>query len=66
VKPKFDKQFKAAKNLRLAIILGQGELAAGQVRLKTLRESDDEMASEDRGQLVSRGNLIEEVKKLLI
>jgi histidyl-tRNA synthetase len=66
VKPKFDKQFKAAKNLRLAIILGQDELAAGQVRLKTLRESDDEMASEDRGQLVSRGNLIEEVKKLLI
>ncbi|RDL39381.1 putative Histidyl-tRNA synthetase [Venustampulla echinocandica] len=66
VKPKFDKQFKAAKNLRLAVILGQDELAAGQVRVKVLRDSDDESDSKDRGHLVSRGNLVEEVKKLLI
>jgi histidyl-tRNA synthetase len=66
VKPRFDKQVMAAKSLRLAVILGQDEVAAGQVRLKTLRESDDETASKDRGQLVSRGKLVEEVKKLLI
>jgi histidyl-tRNA synthetase len=66
VKPRYDKQVIAAKGSRLTVILGQDEVAAGQVRLKTLRESDDETASKDRGQLVSRGDLVEEVKKLLI
>jgi histidyl-tRNA synthetase len=66
VKPRYDKQVIAAKGSRLTVILGQDEVAAGQVRLKTLRESDDETASKDRRQLVSRGDLVEEVKKLLI
>ncbi|KAK0117514.1 Cytoplasmic and mitochondrial histidine tRNA synthetase [Cadophora gregata] len=65
VKPRFDKQVTAAKDLRLAVILGEDELAAGQVRLKALKGSDDDTASKDRGQLVSRGDLVEEVKKLL-
>lgn len=65
VKPKFDKQFKAAKNIRLAVILGQDEVADGKVRLKVMRESDDETESRDREQLISRDDLVEEVKKLL-
>lgn len=62
-KPKSLQQFKAAIGVPLAIILGQDELAAGQVRLKVFKsDADDE---KDPGQLISRDNLVEEVKKLI-
>lgn len=47
VKPKLPQQFKAAKDLPLAVILGQDELAASQVRLKVLGTSDDETDRKD-------------------
>jgi len=65
VKPKLQQQFKAAKDLPLAVIFGQDEVAAGQVRLKILEAGDDETDAKGRGQLVSREDLVEEVKKLL-
>ncbi|EPE35974.1 Class II aaRS and biotin synthetase [Glarea lozoyensis ATCC 20868] len=65
VKPNLPQQFKAAKDLPLAVIFGQDELSAGQVRLKVLLPDNDENDTKDRGQLVSREDLVEEVKKLL-
>ncbi|KAH8597310.1 hypothetical protein B0O99DRAFT_685219 [Bisporella sp. PMI_857] len=65
VKPKLPQQFKAAKDVPLAILLGQGELAAGQVRLKMHKAGGDETNDKDRGQLVPIENSVEEVKKLL-
>lgn len=62
-KPKPLQQFKAAMGVPLAIILGQEELAAGQVRLKVFKPDVDE--EKEPGQLVSRDNLVEEVKRLL-
>lgn len=78
--PKLVQQFKTAKNLNapITIILGPDELAAGSVRLKVssgrggqeggiagLAEEKDEKGDKDRGQLVSKENLVFEVKKLL-
>lgn len=65
VKPKLPPQFKAAKRVPLSIILGRDELAAGKVTLKDARAANKEAAQKDRGQLVSRENLVEEVRKLL-
>ncbi|KAK1772869.1 hypothetical protein QBC33DRAFT_522716 [Phialemonium atrogriseum] len=64
VKPKLPPQFNASKDVPLAVILGQDELAAGQVRLKNARAGDKETDQKDRDQLVSREDLVEEVKKL--
>ncbi|KAK2616775.1 Cytoplasmic and mitochondrial histidine tRNA synthetase [Conoideocrella luteorostrata] len=71
VKPKLPQQFKAAEGVPLGVILGQEELAAGQVRLKKLgqgevKSGDDKPAEKDDGKLVSLDNLADEVKKLLI
>lgn len=63
VKPKSLQQFKASMGVPLAVILGQDEVAAGQVRLKVFRPEADE--EKDSGQLISVDNLVEEVKKLL-
>jgi histidyl-tRNA synthetase len=65
VKPNVLQQFKAAKDLPLAVIFGQDELSASQVRLKILAPGDDEKDAKDRGQLVSKEGLVKEVKKLL-
>ncbi|RYP16578.1 hypothetical protein DL765_005039 [Monosporascus sp. GIB2] len=65
VKPKLLPQFKASESGPLAVILDQDELTAGQVRLKAVQGTDKEAIRKDRGQLVSRENLVEEVKKLL-
>ncbi|KAI4860304.1 histidyl-tRNA synthetase [Hypoxylon rubiginosum] len=69
VKPRLPQQFKAAEDVPLAVILGQDELADGKVRIKVLgtgkggeEKKEDE---KDQGLLVSRDNLVEEVKKLL-
>ncbi|TVY22439.1 Histidine--tRNA ligase, mitochondrial [Lachnellula hyalina] len=63
--PKLTQQFKAAKDVPLAVILGEDELAAGQVRLKALGSGDDEAKQKDRGLLIYKKDLVEEVKKLL-
>ncbi|KAI0837941.1 histidyl-tRNA synthetase [Hypoxylon sp. FL0890] len=69
VKPRLPQQFKAAEDVPLAVILGQDELADGKVRVKVLgtgkgsEEKDDK--DKDQGQLVSRDDLVQEVKKLL-
>ncbi|TVY13880.1 Mitochondrial histidine--tRNA ligase [Lachnellula arida] len=65
VKPRREKQSKESKNSRLSITLAPDEWAAGQVRLKDLRDDDTLQDKKDQGQLVSKENLIEEVKKLL-
>ncbi|KAF4451061.1 histidine--tRNA ligase mitochondrial [Fusarium albosuccineum] len=65
VKPKLLQQFNAAGETPLAVILGQDELAAGQVRLKDARVTDRDAGQKDRGRLIARQDLIEEVKRLL-
>lgn len=65
VKAKLPQQFKAAKDVPLAVIIGQDELADGLVRLKVLGGVDGENDEKDRGQLISKDILVEEVKKLL-
>lgn len=66
VKPKLPQQFKAAEDAPLGVILGQDELAAGKVRLKTLGQGDDKSEDKDRGVLVKLDDLADEVKKLLL
>ncbi|KAF2474406.1 putative histidyl-tRNA synthetase [Lindgomyces ingoldianus] len=66
VKPKLMQQFNDSECVPLTVILGQDELAAGQVRLKVMRASDQETVQKDRGQLVSREDLVQEVKTLLL
>ncbi|KND92408.1 Histidine--tRNA ligase, mitochondrial [Tolypocladium ophioglossoides CBS 100239] len=66
VKPKLPQQFKAAEDVPLGVILGQDELAAGQVRLKALGQGDDKSDEKDRGKLVSLDDLADEVKKMLL
>lgn len=63
VKPKLPQQFKAATDVPLAIILGQDELAAGQVRLKLLGLPEGHPDKE--GVLVSKVDIVAEVRKLL-
>ena len=65
VKVKLPQQFKAAKDVPLAVIIGQDELADGLVRLKVLGGGDGENDEKDRGRLISKDILVEEVKKLL-
>jgi histidyl-tRNA synthetase len=63
VKPRLPQQFKAATGVPLAVILGQDELAAGQVRVKALGLSDNH--PEKEGVLVSKEDLVDEVRKRL-
>jgi histidyl-tRNA synthetase len=65
VKPKLPQQFKAAETggVPLAVILGEDELAAGQVRLKVLGLPEGHPDKD--GRLVSKDELVAEVKKLL-
>lgn len=67
VKLKLPQQFKAAEAsfAHLAVILGQDELAAGKVRLKVLGTGKNETDQKDQGLLVSKEELVQEVKKLL-
>ncbi len=65
-KPRLPQQFKAAEDVPLGVILGEDELANGQVRLKVLSSGSGETDEKDRGQLVSQDDLVEEIKKLLI
>lgn len=63
VKPKLPQQFKAAADIPLAIILGQDELAAGQVRLKLLGLPEGH--PEKDGVLVAKSDIVAEVRKQL-
>lgn len=65
VKPKMLQQFNASEDVPVAVILGDDELAAGQVRLKDTRAGDKEATEKNRGELVKREDLVKEVKKLL-
>ena len=63
VKPKLPAQFKAATDVPLAVILGQDELAAGQVRVKLLGLPDGHPNKE--GVLVPKTDVVAEVQKRL-
>lgn len=65
VKPKLQNQFKVAEDggVPLAVILGEDELAQGKVKLKVMGLPKDH--PEKDGRLVSRDELVAEVKKLL-
>jgi len=69
VKSKSQQQFKASETARarLGVILGEDEMKAGQVRLKVLGTGPNGEASDekDTGKLISRDDLVAEVKKLL-
>lgn len=69
-KPSLRSQFNAADKAPVTVILGPDELAAGNVRLKVSRGRDAEVnqedkADKDRGQLISKDDLVAEVKKVL-
>jgi len=66
VKPRLPQQFKAAEDagVPLAVILGEDELKAGQVRLKVLGAAKDK-DEKDNGRLVPTVDLVAEVKKIL-
>ncbi|KAG7288119.1 hypothetical protein NEMBOFW57_007642 [Staphylotrichum longicolle] len=65
VKPKSLQQFDAAEGVPVAVMLGQDELEAGQVLVKRLHVGDKNATTKDKGQLVSREDLVKEVRKLL-
>lgn len=63
MKPKLPAQFKAAEsnNVPFAVILGEDELAAGQVRVKEMGLPDGH--PEKEGILVDITSLVAEIKK---
>ena len=65
VKPKLQQQFKAAESTgaRVAVIVGENEIAAGKINVKILGLSDDD--PEKEGRLVLRQDMVSEVKKSL-
>ncbi|KAM0617882.1 hypothetical protein ACHAO3_001478 [Verticillium nonalfalfae] len=65
VRPKPQQQFSASEGAPVAVILGQEELNAGQVRVKQLHVGDRNAAQKDKGQLVARQDLVEAVRTLL-
>ena len=64
-KPKLLQQFNASESIPIVVLFGRDEIDAGQVRLKDNRSSDSEAVEKDRGRLISRKDLVEEVQKLL-
>ncbi|KAL9105852.1 MAG: hypothetical protein Q9227_009015 [Pyrenula ochraceoflavens] len=65
-KPKPLQQFNASDDVPVGIMLGEEELANNQVRIKVTKGTGDkESVQKDRGRLVSRDQMVEEVKKLL-
>ncbi|KAF2664893.1 histidyl-tRNA synthetase [Microthyrium microscopicum] len=65
VKPKLPQQFKAAENggVPFAVILGEDELARGEVKIKEMGLPEGH--AEKEGILVKREDLVEELKKRL-
>ncbi|KAL1887917.1 Cytoplasmic and mitochondrial histidine tRNA synthetase [Sporothrix stenoceras] len=64
VKPRQMAQFNASDGVPLAVILGDEEVKAGQVRVKRLH-TGGESGDKDKGKLVSLDGLVEEVRSLL-
>ncbi|KAI1171435.1 hypothetical protein F4777DRAFT_565587 [Nemania sp. FL0916] len=58
VKPRRQQQLTALDNSYISVILGEDELKQGQVRLKV-------GVAKDRGRLIARENLVEEVQQEL-
>ncbi|RXG46752.1 hypothetical protein VDGE_01685 [Verticillium dahliae] len=65
VRPKPQQQFSASEGAPVAVILGQEELDAGQVRVKQLHVGDRNSAQKDKGQLVARQDVVDAVRALL-
>ncbi|KAK4236621.1 hypothetical protein C8A03DRAFT_35477 [Achaetomium macrosporum] len=65
VKPKPVQQFNSSKGVPAAVIVGREELEAGQVRVKRLHLGPKNEDLKEKGQLILRENLVEEVKRLL-
>ncbi|KAL2145083.1 hypothetical protein VTI28DRAFT_7962 [Corynascus sepedonium] len=57
VRPKPQQQFNASDGVPVAVILGQEELEAGQVRVKRLHVGDRNAQVKDKGQLVAMETL---------
>jgi histidyl-tRNA synthetase len=65
VEPKPAQQFNASKGAPVVVILGEEEVAVGKVRVKKLHVGERDAALKDRGRLVAREQLVEEIKRLL-
>lgn len=63
VKPRVQQQFTASNRARLTVIVGEEEMEGGHVRLRSASASDKDQ--KDRGELVPRDKLVEEVQKQL-
>ncbi|KAF9699090.1 hypothetical protein EKO04_002802 [Ascochyta lentis] len=66
LKPKLPQQFKQAESagVPLAVILGEEELKAGQVKIKVMGITDENNPEKD-GVLVNRANMVAEIRKRL-
>jgi histidyl-tRNA synthetase len=66
-KPKAAAQFNACNKDRipLAVIIGGDELANGMIRIKDMRISSEQRDEKDRGALVARSDMVNELKRLL-
>jgi histidyl-tRNA synthetase len=66
LKPKLQQQFKQAESagVPLAVILGEEELKAGQVKIKVFGIKDENDPEKD-GVLVDRSNMVAEIRKRL-
>lgn len=70
VKPKKLQQFSASEGVPVAVMLGEDEVKAGQVRVKRLHTGGGggdggDGGDKDKGKLVSLDDLVEEVRTLL-
>ncbi|KAK7425295.1 Cytoplasmic and mitochondrial histidine tRNA synthetase [Neonectria magnoliae] len=65
VKPKAQQHFNASEGAPVAVILGEDEVKAGQVRVKRLHLGDKNAGQKDKGLLIAKENIVEEVRKLL-
>ena len=66
VKAKLPQQFKLAKKISLAVIIGQNELAEELIRIKVKGTGEKTGSDEkDGGQLIAQKILVDEVKKFL-
>ncbi|KAJ6782071.1 hypothetical protein PWT90_03149 [Aphanocladium album] len=61
-KPTLQSQFNASKDVPIVVIMGQDELAVGKVRLKWMYAEAD---AKDRGRLIAREDLVQEVRDLM-
>jgi histidyl-tRNA synthetase len=66
-KPKYQKQFEKAEQGKVpwAIIFGDDELKEGQVKIKDLSQGKDYEGPDKQGVLVSRDNLVQEMRDRL-